>query len=155
MNKILHIKFDDVPCKHQNKHESYEHYKRVLVPRRDDGQCAVYLYEIPPKKSACPYHYHTKNEECFYIVQGNGVLKTPMGEKIVSTGDFLFFPANEKGSHKLTNISETEKLIYLDFDTHNDIDVAFYPDSNKIGVWGKGINQIYKIQDQVDYYNGE
>ena len=74
---------------------------------------------------------------------------------MVSAGDFLFFPADEKGAHKLTNISETEGLIYLDFDTHNDIDVAFYPDSGKIGVWGKNTNQLHKIEDQVEYFKDE
>ena len=55
----------------------------------------------------------------------------------------------------LRNISDTENLVYLDFDTCNDIDVTFYPDSGKIGVWGKDINQLYKIRDQVEYYEGE
>jgi uncharacterized cupin superfamily protein len=96
-----------------------------------------------------------KNEESFYIISGKGVLKTPLGDRSVSAGDFLFFPANEKGAHKLTNTSKTESLIYLDFDTYHDIDVAFYPDSGKIGVWGKNINQLYKTNDQVEYYKDE
>jgi len=33
--------------------------------------------------------------------------------------------------------------------------VAFYPDSGKIGVWGKNINQLYKTNDQVEYYKDE
>ncbi|NLD26583.1 MAG: hypothetical protein GX661_04400 [Acholeplasmataceae bacterium] len=65
------------------------------------------------------------------------------------------FPANEQGTHKLINSSETEIPVYLDFDTQNDIDVAFYPDSGKVGIWGKDINQVYKVKDRVDNYNGE
>ena len=67
----------------------------------------------------------------------------------------LFFPANEKGAHKLTNSSDTEKLVYLDVDVVHDLDVAVYPDSGKIGVWGKNINRIYHVDDDVDYYDGE
>jgi len=96
-----------------------------------------------------------KSEEVFYILSGKGLLKTPDGEKTVTAGDYIFFPANENGAHKLTNISDTETLVYLDFDTYNDIDVAFYPDSGKVGIWGKNINQLYKIKDQVGYYDGE
>lgn len=155
MEEIIHVKTTDVPQSHKNEHKGFEYYKRELLPKRANGQCAVSLYEIPPKKSAYPYHYHTKNEEAFYIIQGNELLETPVGEKCVTAGDFLFFPANEKSAHRLTNVSDTEPLVYLDFDTFNDIDVAFYPHSEKIGIWGKGINQIYKIQDQTDYYNGE
>ena len=155
MGEMIHRKAGDVEAKHKNEHEGYEYYKRELVPKGFAQQCAVSLYEIPPLKSAYPYHYHMKNEESFYILSGRGILKTPLGERAVSAGDFLFFPAEEKGAHKLTNASETEPLVYLDFDTHNDIDVAFYPDSGKIGVWGKDINQLYQTKTQVDYYLDE
>ena len=155
MSEPLQVKVSDVTRSHQSEHTGYEYYIRELVPKGSAEQCAVSLYEIPPGKSAFPYHYHMKNEESFYIISGKGILKTPLGERPVSAGDFLFFPANEKGAHKLTNASETELLIYLDFDTYNNIDVAFYPDSGKIGVWGKNIGQLYKTDDQVEYYENE
>ena len=73
----------------------------------------------------------------------------------MTAGDLLFFPADESGAHKLTNCSETEKLVYLDFDVIHDLDAAVYPDSGKIGVWGKGINRVYRMDENVDYYEGE
>lgn len=82
-------------------------------------------------------------------------MKTPLGEKLVSAGDFLFFPADEKGAHKLTNASDTEVLVYMDFDSYHDVDVAIYPDSGKIGIWGKGIDKVYRIAEEADYYDGE
>lgn len=155
MDEIFKAKIFDIAPKHKSEREGYEYYKRELVPKYSSGQCAISVYEIPPGQSAYPYHYHVKNEEAFYILQGKGSLKTPNGEEIVSAGDFLFFPACEGGAHKLTNTSETELLVYLDFDTTNKIDVAFYPDSGKIGVWGKGINKLYRVEDEVGYYSGE
>ena len=116
MNDIIHARFDDLPRKHNNKQKDYEHYKRDLVPMGMAKQCAISVYEIPPGKSANPYHYHIKNEETFYIISGQGILKTPNGERNVKGGEFLFFPANESGAHKLTNSSETELLVYIDFD---------------------------------------
>lgn len=154
MDELLKVRLEDVPQKHKNEYEGYEYYKRDLVPK-GAHQCAISVYEIPPGKSAYPYHYHTKNEEAFYILKGTGLLKTASGDQEVTAGDFLFFPANEKGAHKLTNTSKNEMLVYLDFDTHNDIDVCFYPDSGKIGVWGKNINQLYKVNQKVEYYDGE
>lgn len=155
MNEILHIKPNEMQSNHKEEHEGYEYYKRQCIPRGYAKQCVVSIYDIPPGKSAYPYHFHTKNEEVFYIISGSGILRTPDGEKAVSAGDLLFFPANEKGSHKLTNNSDSEMLIYIDFDTANDIDVSFYPDSKKIGVWGQDINQLFKVDDRVDYYDGE
>lgn len=155
MNEIIHLNESDLPKKHKNEHECYEYFKKELIQRGKANQCAASIYEIPPLKAAYPYHYHTKNEEAFFIISGKGILKTPLGEREVSAGDFLFFPANENGAHKLTNTSDKDFLVYLDFDTFNDLDVAFYPDSKKIGIWGGNINQVYKTKDQVEYYEDE
>jgi Uncharacterized conserved protein, contains double-stranded beta-helix domain len=155
MKEIKQAKIDEIAGKHKCQHDGYEYYKKEFVSREDANQCMVSIYEIPPGKSAYPYHYHTKNEEVFYIISGSGVLSSPAETKNITAGDLLFFPANEKGAHKLTNNSSTEKLIYLDFDTCNDIDVTFYPDSKKMGVWGMGINQVFKIDESVDYYKDE
>lgn len=154
MNDILHTKPNEVPQKHQCEHKDYEFFKRVLVPM-GENKCAIAQYEVPPGKAAFPYHYHTQHEEAFYILSGNGILKTPEGEREVTAGDFLFFPANEKGAHKLTNKSESEMLVYLDYSTRSELDVSFYPDSNKMGVWGKDIKKVYKVCDEVGYYECE
>lgn len=155
MKNILITKLNDVMPKHKKEHKDYEYFKRELVPRSQSDKCVVSVYEVPPGKSAYPYHYHTQNEECFYILAGMGTLKTPQGDKAVAAGDFIYFPANEESAHKLMNTSETETLVYLDFDTKNTIDVAFYPDSGKVGIWGEDTNQVYKLSDSVDYYEGE
>jgi uncharacterized cupin superfamily protein len=155
MCETVHIKAADADQKHKCEHEGYEYYKRELIPEGYARQCEVSLYEIPPGKSGYPYHYHMKNEECFYILSGTGLLKTPAGEREVTAGDFLFFPANERGAHKLTNASETDMLVYLDFDTDNDVEVSFYPDSGKVGIWGKGLGRLYRTGDEVGYYEGE
>lgn len=155
MKELLITNIYDVTSKCKKEHENYQYDKRELVTQSESGQCIVSVYEIAPGKSAYPYHYHTQNEECFYIISGSGLLKTPEGNKNITAGDFLYFPPNEKGAHKLTNTSLTEKLVYLDFDTRNPIDITFYPDSGKVGIWGKDISQIYNLRTQVDYYEGE
>ena len=45
--------------------------------------------------------------------------------------------------------------MYLDFDVVHDLDVTVYPDSGKIGIWGKDTNKIYRMNDDVPYYEGE
>lgn len=155
MNEIKHANIVDLMTEHKCVHNGYEYYKKEFVPRKDAKKSMVSVYEIPPLKSAYPYHYHHKNEETFYIISGEGMLKTPQGNRKVNAGELLFFPASSEGAHKLTNTSETEKLVYLDFDVIHDLDVAVYPDSNKIGVWGKGVNKVYKLEEDTDYYEGE
>ncbi len=155
MSGVIVTKAMDVPSKHWEEHEGFAYDRRILIPKGAAQQCQVALYSIPPGKSAFPYHHHVKNEECYYILSGTGTLRTPEGEQTVSAGHFVFFPADETGAHKMTNPSQTEPLVYLDFDTVNDLEVCFYPDSGKIGVWGKSTDQLYKTSDQAEYYDGE
>ncbi len=155
MGQIRHVKLDDIPVSHKCEHEGYEYFRRKLIPYGAARNTVVSVYEIPPLRAAYPYHYHHKNEETFYILSGTGVLKTPNGERPVGAGELLFFPAGPEGAHKLTNTSETEKLVYIDFDAVHDIDIAVYPDSDKIGIWGKGIDQLFRQSESVAYYDGE
>ena len=155
MSEIRHSKVEELPVSHKCGHEGYEYYRRKFIPFGGAKNALVSVYEVPPGKAAYPYHYHHKNEETFYILSGEGLLKTPNGERKVTAGELLFFPTGPAGAHKLTNCSETETLTYLDFDVVHDVDIAVYPDSDKIGIWGKGINQIFPRSCAVDYYEGE
>lgn len=155
MSEIKHSKIEDIPVNHKCEHEGYEYYRKKFIPFGDAKNSLVSVYEIPPHKSAYPYHFHHNNEETFYILSGEGVLRTPDGERKVSAGEFLFFPTGPAGAHKLTNSSDTENLVYIDFDVVHDVDITIYPDSEKIGVWGMGINQLYPQAEAVDYYDGE
>ena len=155
MSEIKQAKIEDIPAGHRCEHEGYEYFRRKFVPFGGAKNALVSIYEIPPGKSAYPYHYHHKNEETFYILSGEGILKTPEGERQVKAGELLFFPTGPEGAHKLTNSSKTEMLTYIDFDVVHDIDIAVYPDSDKIGIWGMGINKIYPEDADVDYYHGE
>lgn len=152
--KILQKNLDELGAQHKTGPGDYEYYRRKFVPLGQANQCVVSVYEIPPGKAAYPYHYHLKNEEVFFILQGQGVLRTPEGERQVGAGELLFFPAEPGGAHKLTNTGE-ESLLYVDFDTQNALDVAVYPDSHKIGVWGRNVNKLFREEDAADYYEGE
>jgi len=153
------IRVNDVPqTYHKSACGQYEYARRELVQKARDynlpnrGGCAAAQYELPPGKAAYPYHYHMKDEEAYYIVSGKGLLRTPDGESAVSAGEFLFFPAGAQGAHTLTNASAGEPLVYLDFDATHDLDVCYYPDSGKVGIWGKGIDVLYRAEETVGYY---
>lgn len=131
MSEIKHARIENLKSRHKYEYSSSgenEYYKRDFVPRGYAKYCMVSIYEIPPLKAAYSYHFHYKNEETLYIISGKGSLKTPTGEKKVIAGDFLFFPANKNGAHKLINTSRTEKLVYINFSTTHDKDVVAYTD---------------------------
>ena len=155
MKEIKQAKIEEIPVSRRCGHEGYEYFRRKFIPFGGAKNTLVSVYEIPPGKAAYPYHYHYKNEETFYILSGEGILRTPEGERKVAAGELLFFPAGPEGAHKITNCSKTEMLAYIDFDVVHEIDVAVYPDSEKIGIWGMGINELYPRVANVDYYEGE
>ena len=144
-----------VTLKHE-KQGQYEYYKHLLVPRTGN-QCTVAIMEIPPLKASYPYHYHIAVTEVFYIISGDGVIITPDGEFQASAGDVCVFPPGRAGAHKILNPSPSETLRYIDFDTTAAADVAFYPDSQKIGLIleGKASKDCFKEASAVDYYEGE
>ena len=150
-----HINAADLPVHRNTKNPAYGFPRKEFIRRGEASETLVSIYEIPPGQCAFPYHYHLKDEETFFILSGEGLLKTPEGERAVRPGDLLFFPAGDEGAHKLTNTSATEKLVYIDFDVIHDLDAAIYPVSGKIGVWGKGVNRVYRLDDNVNYYEGE
>lgn len=154
--KIVLLKEDEIKKSHKNKHPQYEYYKQEITNRDDFDQCYAAFYEIPPLKSNYPFHYHEKNTELFYIIAGQGLLRTNEGDVVVEAGDVLVCPPGKEGGHKLTNLSETETLRYLDVDAVNSPDIIHYPDSAKIGVIIQNQSStFYRQEAQADYYDGE
>ncbi len=154
LEKAVHGRWDELEAQHKTGPGEYEFFRRKFIAIGQARQCVASVYEIPPGKAAYPYHYHLQNEEVFFIISGQGLLRTPEGERQVRAGELLFFPAEPGGAHKLTNTGG-EPLVYLDFDTQNALDAAVYPDSGKIGVWGRSVNKVFLEGDAVDYYEGE
>jgi len=150
---------------HCNEHKKYEHYKYEVTDSREKyevrspnegNQTVVAFYELPPGKSTCPFHYHTVNEEVFYIISGSGILETPDGEYPIKAGDIFVCPAGKSGAHKITNSSEKENLVYLDVDTNKTPDIAYYPHSNKVGIrTADGVRDNFSLDSTIDYYDNE
>ena len=155
-NKILVANRENLTAKHKNQHDSYAFTKYEVTKRNEFDQCYIALYEIYPKKSNFPFHYHDFNTEAFYIISGCGLLETNEDEIVIKQGDIIVCPPKVGGAHKLTNTSEKENLVYIDFDTTNSPDVIHYPNSDKIGiVVHNESSTFFKNSSSVDYYNKE
>ena len=154
LEKTLITNQAEITPKHE-AHEGYE-YRKYLVLPKEGNQCTVAIMEIPPLKAAYPYHFHVGITEVFYIISGEGLLKTPEGERSVSPGDTIVFPPGAPGSHKITNASASEPLRYIDFDTTSAADAVFYPDSEKVGLILDGkLSHVFRESSAVGYYEGE
>jgi uncharacterized cupin superfamily protein len=110
------------------------------------------VYELPPGNSVCPYHYEVEMEEWLIVLVGHPTLRTPDGEYELRPWDAAFFPGDESGAHKVTNrTDETVRLAM--FSTAPYLNVAVYPDSEKVGSWPPG--KIFTLDSAVEYFHGE
>lgn len=135
--------------------------KRLAGPAGGD-RLGCSLYELEPGDRAWPYHYHTANEEAVYVLSGAGRVRGPDGESPVAAGDYLAFPADEDGGHRVVNDGD-EALRYLAFSTMVEPDVTVYPDTGKFGVFvgappgstdERTISGYYRLEDDVEYWEG-
>ena len=155
-DKIVLTNINSIEGKRKQGLDKYDYTKYEVTKRSDFSQCYICFYELQPLKSAFPKHFHKYNTESFYIISGTGKVETKDEELQVKSGDIIVFPCGEAGTHKITNTSEKDKLVYIDFDTTNSPDIIKYVDSGKIGIIEHNISSsFYREDSQVDYYEGE
>jgi uncharacterized cupin superfamily protein len=119
-------------------------------------------YEVPPGRTAFPFHYHCANEEAIYVLEGKGSLRIGKDTIEIGPGDWVTFPIGPDSAHQLANTG-TAPLRYLCLSTMNTTEVVGYPDSKKVaamsvespGSMTPLVRGIFKAEAQVDYYEGE
>lgn len=111
---------------------STEFKLKPITSPQENKQCTVNFVEVEPGGTAFGYHWHEMSEEVFFIISGNGSVKTTKGNVLVKAGDVITFPAGPEGAHVISNASQTEKLVYIDFDTKNPCDIVHFPDMKKV-----------------------
>ena len=67
---------------------------------------AMYIYDLEPGRSSCPYHYEYE-EEWLLVLDGTIVLRARDGEHTLERGDLVCFSPGPGGAHKLMNRSES------------------------------------------------
>lgn len=118
-----------------------------VVAQEDAKQCTVSFVIVAPNNYAYGYHYHEMNEEVFYIISGEGMVRTEQGELSVKSGDVITFPSGKAGAHVIRNASATDQLVYIDFDTHNNPEIVHLLDIHKLMVNGPFSSGLYEETD--------
>jgi uncharacterized cupin superfamily protein len=111
------------------------------------------IYELPPGQAVCPYHFEWTDEEWLFVLEGMPTMRTPEGERELEPGDVVCFPSGPDGAHLVRAGAETVRVGIIS--TKNDVGVAEYPDSDKVGVWANGTHYMLRRSDHLDYWDGE
>ena len=87
------------------------------------------MMTVEPGHEYSEYHRHLYEEQCFYILSGNGKVIIDEKPYPVSVGDFLGFPKNGV-AHTIINDGK-EPLNFICVRTNLEQDVCDYPRLNK------------------------
>ena len=90
------------------------------------------------KGAASPYHYHENCEHFYFIIDGVGTVETPDGVREVSSGDMIFFEAEDK--HRLRAI---EPLFYFEFQAPNRFKTSILEGTKDDLLWEKVDGKIW------------
>lgn len=125
-----------------------------LGPRLGASRLGMSVYQLPPGEAICPYHFEWTDEEWLIVISGRPTLRTPSGEQELEAGDMVCFPIGPDGAHHVRNATEEAVRVAM-LSTKNEIGIAEYPDSDKIGIWAGGSDSMLRRSPQLDYWDGE
>ena len=97
----------------------------------------IHIIEVPLGKESTEYHKHYFEDECTYVLSGNGTVVIGEEEHAVSAGDFIAYPKGGE-AHTMINTGE-EVLKCLVVGERLAHDVADYPNLEK---------RLYRYQGQ-------
>ena len=87
----------------------------------------VNFTRLPPGDASSQRHWHSRQDEFVYIIEGKVVLVTDAGEQVLGAGVAAGFPANSGDGHQLVNRSGRD-VIYLEVGDRSANDACDYPD---------------------------
>jgi uncharacterized cupin superfamily protein len=92
-------------------------------------QFGVNLTTLKPGAASALRHWHEKEDELVYILDGEVVLIEDEGETVLKPGDAAGFKANVANGHHLLNKSGRD-AVYLEIGTRSKYERAEYPDDD-------------------------
>jgi uncharacterized cupin superfamily protein len=96
-------------------------------------QFGVNLTTLKPGAASALRHWHEKEDELVYILEGEVVLIEDEGETVLKPGDAAGFKANVKNGHHLINRSNRD-AVYLEIGSRFKHERAEYPDLDLVMV---------------------
>ncbi len=90
-------------------------------------QFGVNLTRLAPGAASAHRHWHLKEDEFIYLLEGEAVLVEDDGETLLRAGDAAAFKAGVAKGHMLVNRSDRD-VLFLEVGTRSSDDVVTYTD---------------------------
>jgi uncharacterized cupin superfamily protein len=95
-------------------------------------QFGVNFTRIPPGQWTSQSHWHTAEDEFVWVVEGEVVLVSDLGEHVLRAGEAAGFPAGVRDGHHLQNRSDRDAVLLEIGSKRPAEDVCCYPDNGVI-----------------------
>ena len=119
----------DAPCQQRGR--------RRLSDQFGLTQFGANLLELPPGAWSSQRHWHERQDEFVYVLEGEVTLVTNEGETLLRPGMFAGFRAGEANGHHLRNRSNAVVRV-LEVGTRTPEETAHYSDIDMIYREGEG-----------------
>lgn len=124
--------------------------KRALGDALGLTKVGVNLTTLHPGTESSMRHYHTREDELVFVIEGEVVLRTDEGEQVLRAGMCAGFPAGTTNGHQLVNRSDRPAR-YLEVSNRDPEDSAEYPDVDMAYRQGPGGEAIFTRKDGTPY----
>jgi uncharacterized cupin superfamily protein len=130
-------------------------YDRVVVGRERKrlgnaaglDQFGVNLTVLKPGAASALRHWHEKEDELVYVLEGELVLIEDAGETILKAGDAAGFKADSKNGHHLINRTPRD-AVYIEVGTRSKHERVIYPEADLMVIRDdKGARYTHKNGD--------
>jgi len=101
--------------------------KRALGNAFGLAQFGVNLVRLPAGQWSAQRHWHSREDELVYILEGEVALVTDVGEQILRPGMTAGFKGGTRDGHHLVNRSDRD-AVFLEVGTRDAQDECDYPD---------------------------
>jgi uncharacterized cupin superfamily protein len=101
--------------------------RRALGDAFGLSQFGVNLLDLPPGTWSSQRHWHERQDEFVYVLEGEVVLVTDEGETVLRPGMIAGFRAGAANGHHLVNRSDKTARV-LEVGTRTTDEVAYYSD---------------------------
>lgn len=96
-------------------------------------QFGVNLTTLKPGAASALRHWHEKEDELVYVLEGEVVLVENEGETVLRPGDAAGFKANAPNGHHLINRTRKD-AVFLEIGTRSKYEKASYPDVDLVAL---------------------
>jgi uncharacterized cupin superfamily protein len=124
--------------------------KRVLGDLFGLTNFGVNLTRVVPGGESALRHAHGKQDEFVYMLEGEAVLITDVGETVLKPGMCAGFKAGTGDAHHLVNRT-TKDVVFLEVGDRSAGDSVSYPDDDVLAVYGADGKWKYSRKDGTPY----